>query len=289
MAESAGFKGKVVVVTGAASGIGREIALAFANRGARLALADVNGEGLEAVCAESRSLGCAVFAQLVDVSRADEVRDFCDNVYREMGRVDVLCNNAGVAVSGYLEDIPLGDWEWIVGVNLWGVIHGCHFFYPRMIEQGGGGHIVNIASGGGLFPLPGSIPYSTTKHAVVGLSETLRAEAALHGIGVTAICPGFVLSGLFSGSRQNTPRADMSEEEAIRRTEELLEKLGRTPVKVAKAVVSAVEKNKGLVRIFTEAYIADYLHRSSRKAFDLLLFKAVKLGRKDMQGASGTE
>jgi len=279
--------GKVVVVTGAASGIGREIALAFARRGARLALSDISEEGLSKVRAETEALGSQVYTQVVDVSIAEEVGGFCDNIYAELGRVDVLCNNAGVAVGGDLEDIPLEDWDWIIGVNLWGVIHGCHYFYPRMIAQGGGGHIVNVASAGGLIPLPGSIPYSTTKYGVVGFSETLRAEAAPHGIGVTAMCPGFVLSGIFGSARQCTQRQGMTEEEAIKETEERLRKRGRTPDRVAAAVVDAVEKNKGLVRIFPEAYIPDYLHRINRRIFDFLLVVAVKLGQKGMQNPQG--
>jgi len=281
------FTGKVVVVTGAASGIGREIALAFARRGARLALSDISEEGLNGVRSETEALGSQVYTQVVDVSIAEDVGGFCDNIYAELGRVDVLCNNAGVAVGGDLEDIALEDWEWIVGVNLWGVIHGCHYFYPRMIAQGGEGHIVNIASAGGLIPLPGSIPYSTTKYGVVGFSETLRAEAASHDIGVTAMCPGFVLSGIFSSARQCTQRQGMTEEEAIKETEERLRKRGRTPDRVAAAVVDAVEKNKGLVRLYTEAYIPDYLHRINRRIFDYLLLIAVKLGQKGMQNPQG--
>ena len=130
--------------------------------------------------------------RVVDVSVAADVESLCDNVYREMGRADVLCNNAGIGIAGRFEDVSLGDWEWALGVNLRGVLHGCHFFYPRMIAQGGGGHIVNTASGAGLAPLPLMTAYCCSKYAVVGFSETLRAEAAPHGIGVSAICPGVV-------------------------------------------------------------------------------------------------
>jgi NAD(P)-dependent dehydrogenase (short-subunit alcohol dehydrogenase family) len=281
-----GFSDKVVVVTGAASGIGREIALAFARRGARLALADVDREGLLAFREELAEGGTEAFAQVLDVSVAADVERFCGNIYRNMGRTDILCNNAGVSVGGFFEDLLLEDWDWVLGVNLLGVVHGCHYFYPRMIEQGGGGHIVNIASAAGLFPLPQNIPYSCTKFAVVGLSETLRAEAALHGIGVSAICPGFVSTGIFNAARQRTLRTDISNEEAVRKMEERLLKGGRTPDKVAAAVIDAVERNKGLVRVFTETYVFDYLYRLSRGIFDALLCRLVKVGSSGMQKAS---
>ena len=124
--------------TGAASGIGREIALAFARRGAHLAINDVDGEGLQRIQQELEGRGCLVLAEMVDVSRAGEVERFCINVYDRFGRVDILVNNAGVAIGGPMQYIPLEGWQRIVGVNLWGVIHGCHYFYPRMIAQGAG-------------------------------------------------------------------------------------------------------------------------------------------------------
>jgi NAD(P)-dependent dehydrogenase (short-subunit alcohol dehydrogenase family) len=280
------FRDKVVVVTGAASGIGREIALAFAGRGARLALADISEEGLRKVRDELEDLGNQVYAQEVDVSIAVDVGDFCDNVYREMGRVDILCNNAGVALGGELQDISLEDWEWIVGVNLWGVIHGCHYFYPRMIAQGGGGQIVNVASGLGLVPAPGSIPYVTTKHGVVGLSETLRAEAALHGIGVTAVCPGFILTGIYRDARQCTPPASGTREESVADTERRLGKRKHTAASVAEATVRAVEKNKGVALVCPETYASDILHRLSRRIYDLLMARAVAMGKRGSRNAT---
>jgi len=271
------FKGKAVVVTGAASGIGREIALAFARRGARLVIADIDEARLLGVKDELESLGAEVYAKVVDVSRAEEVGDFCHSVYQGMGRVDVLCNNAGVGIGGKFEDASLEDWEWIVGVNLWGVIYGCHYFYPRMIEQGGGGHIVNTASGAGLAPLPLMVPYCCTKYGVVGYTETLRAEAALHGIGVSAICPGIVATNitkvakLTSGTKHSTP-------------EELQAKIDRfyvwrnyTPDRVAVAAVKAVEQNKGVVPVCPETYVGDWAHRVSRKLNDFNLKRSVKI------------
>jgi len=271
------FKGKAVVVTGAASGIGREIALAFARRGARLAVADIDAVRLQGVGEELEGMGAEVHVHVVDVSVAEQVRNLCDEVYREMGRVDVLCNNAGIGIGGRFEDVTLEDWEWIVGVNLWGVIHGCHYFYPRMIAQGGGGHIVNTASGAGLAPLPLMTAYCCTKYAVVGLSETLRAEAALHGIGVSAICPGIVdtpitrATKLCSGTDRSTPQ------ELQERIVRIYARRGYTPDRVAAAVVRAVERNRGVVPVCPETYAGDWLHRASRKLSDINLARSVKM------------
>ncbi len=271
------FKGKAVVVTGAASGIGREIALAFARRGARLAVADIDATRLQGTGEELEGMGAEVHVHVVDVADAEKVESFCDAVYREMGRVDVLCNNAGIGMGGRFEDITLEDWEWIVGVNLWGVIHGCHYFYPRMIAQGGGGHIVNTASGAGLAPLPLMTAYCCTKYAVVGLSETLRAEAALHGIGVSAICPGIVdtpitrTAKLCSGTDRSTPQE--LQDKIVR----IYARRGYTPDRVAAAVVRAVEKNRGVVPVCPETYAGDWLHRASRKLSDINLARSVKM------------
>lgn len=276
------FTAKAVVVTGAASGIGREIALAFARRGARLAVGDINEAGLQEVRQELEGLGAEPHVSTVDVSDAERVAEWCDEVYTVMERVDVLCNNAGIGMGGRFEDVTMEDWKWIIGVNLWGVVHGCHFFYPRMIAQGGGGHIVNTASGAGLAPLPLMTAYCCTKYAVVGLSETLRAEAALHGIGVSAICPGIVdtpitrSAKLCSGTDRSTPQ------ELQERIVRIYGRRGYTPDRVAAAVVEAVEGNKGVVRVCPETYLGDWLHRASRRINDALLARSVKLFLKMM-------
>jgi NAD(P)-dependent dehydrogenase (short-subunit alcohol dehydrogenase family) len=185
----------VVVVTGAGSGIGRAIARSYAKRGADLVLADINEESLLDAKREFESPGIRVYAQVTDVTMADDIASLCENSYRIMGRCDVLVNNAGVAMFGLVEQTSLSDWKWLLDVNLWGVIYGCHYFYPRMIEQGGGGHIVNVSSAAGLGPIPAQVAYCASKYAVVGLSETLRGEGALNGIGVSVICPSLSYRG----------------------------------------------------------------------------------------------
>jgi NAD(P)-dependent dehydrogenase (short-subunit alcohol dehydrogenase family) len=277
------FNQKTVVVTGAASGIGREIALAFAHRGCRIAAADVNEEGLRQLAFELQAAGCDVYTETVDVSRSEQVGGFCDNVYREMGRVDVLCNNAGVGCGGYLEDLTLDDWEWVIGINLMGVIYGCHFFYPRMIKQGGGGHIVNIASAAGLIPASGSAPYSTSKFGVVGLSETLRAEASFHNVGVSVICPSFVLTGIYSSGIHRSLAEGETMESGAEAAERILKRRRCTAATVAEAAVRAVEKNKNVVRVCPEAYVVDVLHRASRDLFYKMAKRVARGGRKAQQ------
>jgi NAD(P)-dependent dehydrogenase (short-subunit alcohol dehydrogenase family) len=263
------YQGKAVVVTGAASGIGRELARAFSQRGADLALADINEEGILAVKEELESRGSKVYAQVVDVSQAHQVEDFCAKIYREMGRVDVLCNNAGRGMVGRPEDITLEDWEWMMETNLWGVIYGCHFFYPRMIEQGGGGHIINTASSAGLVPAPlVATPYVCTKYGVVGFSETLRAEAALHGIGVSVICPGLVDTDIFRTTRMKTGARNLPPEELRKWMMRIFKRRNYPPSRVAEAAVKAVKRNRGVVPVCPEAYVMDIVHRLSRRVFD---------------------
>jgi len=271
------FQGKVVVVTGAASGIGREIALAFARRGARTAVADINAGALERVRLELTAMGGTAYAQVVDVSVAADVESLCDNVYREMGRADVLCNNAGIGIAGRFEDVSLGDWEWALGVNLRGVLHGCHFFYPRMIAQGGGGHIVNTASGAGLAPLPLMTAYCCSKYAVVGFSETLRAEAAPHGIGVSAICPGVVDTPITRSAKLCSRTERSTPGELQKRIARIYARRNYTPDRVAAAVVRAVEENRGVVPVCPETYAGDWLHRASRRLNDANLARSVRL------------
>ncbi|HEY7133669.1 MAG TPA: SDR family NAD(P)-dependent oxidoreductase [Acidimicrobiia bacterium] len=182
---------RVAVVTGAAGGIGRGIALACAAAGMRLVLADLDAKGLDAVAEEVSGLGAPVLPVPTDVSDARSVDALADATLAEYGAVHVVCNNAGVSTVGVQWETPLADWEWVVGVNLWGVVNGIRSFVPHLIEQDEA-HIVSTSSMGGL--MTGALlgPYTATKHAVVGLSKGLRAELAFKAphVGVSVICPG---------------------------------------------------------------------------------------------------
>jgi len=233
------LENKVVVLTGAASGIGRATALAFAKQGARLHLVDIDGPGLEPVLAE---VGSTATAHVVDCSQSDAMLRLAADVYDEDGRTDVLINNAGVCCGGPVEKISLEDWRWITAVNYWGVVNGVHAFVPRMIEQGGG-HIVNTASMAGLVGLPYVAPYCATKFAVVGLSEALSVELAFHDIHVTVICPGAVRTGVMQNARLALPG------EWRDRLISGLDKRAADPDKIARKILNAVKRRRSFVII----------------------------------------
>jgi len=162
--------GKTVLVTGAASGIGKETTLAFARRGANLAICDLNEAGLGETAQQIRSLGREVIAQRVDVASRASMQEFAATVHARVPAVDILMNNAGVGLGAGFLDTSLDDWEWIVGINLKGVIHGCHCFIPPMVARGRGGHVINVASAAAFIATEALSAYSTTKYAVFGLS-----------------------------------------------------------------------------------------------------------------------
>ena len=200
------FEGRVAVVTGAASGIGRALALRFAGLGMHVMVSDVEGEALECVRGELEASGASVRAVRTDVSQADSLSELARQTLDAFGAVHVVCNNAGVFAGGPSWSQPLSDYEWVFGVNVWGVIHGIRTFVPILLQQGQGGHVVNTASMAGLVNAPLSGAYTLSKHAVVALSETLFLE--LQGrqprIGVSVLCPELIKTGI-GRSQRNRP------------------------------------------------------------------------------------
>lgn len=180
------YRDKVAIVTGAASGIGRQLATQLVQRGARVWLTDINAPLLEQT---AQRLGAR--SRVLDVTDAEAVQEVVDGVIADEGRVDYMFNNAGIVVIGHYEQMSLADFNRLIDVNLRGVIHGVQAVYTHMIGRRSG-HIVNTSSISGLIPAPGFTAYSATKHAVIGLSRGLRVEAAAHGVKVSAICPGFI-------------------------------------------------------------------------------------------------
>lgn len=194
--------GKVAFVTGAASGIGRGISRALAGAGMKVMLADIERPVLEAAAAELAKTGATVSSVVCDVADRASVFAAAQATLATFGKVHVLCNNAGVATGGLIEDCEQSDWDWIIGVNYLGVVYGCQAFVPHIKRQGEGGHIVNTASlAGVLGGMAGWTPYNSTKFAVVGLSEALRQEGKTAGFGVSVLCPGGVATNIFTAPR----------------------------------------------------------------------------------------
>jgi NAD(P)-dependent dehydrogenase (short-subunit alcohol dehydrogenase family) len=194
------LRGRVAVVTGGGSGIGRGLCRGFAAEGMTVAVADVDLASAEETAAGLRERGARAIAVHTDVSDGKSVEELARRVVAELGGVHVVCNNAGVCIGGRPLENTEADWRWLVGVNLMGVVHGCHVFAPRLVAQGEG-HIVNTASVGGFLAGPDLDVYCTTKFAVVGFSEALRMELAPKGVGVSILCPGQVLTRLPESER----------------------------------------------------------------------------------------
>ncbi len=200
--------GRTAVITGAASGLGRAMAERMASEGMRLVLADVEPGPLDDVAAALARDGVEVVSQRTDVARAEDVDRLADLAFDRFGAVHVLSNNAGVVKNARSWHLTLEDWEWVLGVDLWGVIHAVRAFVPRMLEQPEGGHIVNTASMSGLLPIPNLAAYGVAKTAVVALSEVLQLDLDAEGasIGVSVLCPGFIATRI-TESERNRPAA----------------------------------------------------------------------------------
>lgn len=200
------LRDRVAVVTGAGSGIGRALAEQFVAEGMQVVLADVQRDALHDVEATLRDRGGRVLAVLTDVARAEQVEALAQRTVETFGAVHVVCNNAGVGVGGLAWERSVEEWEWVLGVNLWGVIHGIRAFVPRLLAQGGEGHVVNTASMAGLLTGPGMAPYYVSKHGVVALSEALQHELTIIGsrIKVSVLCPGWVNTRI-AESERNRP------------------------------------------------------------------------------------
>jgi NADP-dependent 3-hydroxy acid dehydrogenase YdfG len=247
------LRDRVIVVTGAGSGIGRATALAFAREGARIAACDIDQPRLDALRSELGDR--AVLVEKIDVSNRHEMRTFADKVHAVAPAADVIVNNAGVAVSGTFLETSLDDWDWLLGINLKGVVHGCHYFVPKMVERGAGGHVINIASIFGIFAPPGVSAYVASKFGVRGFSLSLREELAPHKIGVTAICPGMINTAIVADAR--------TKDSMTGRRSKVIEtfKKGLSPDRVADAILAAVRSNPPVRTVGTDAHIVAALTR----------------------------
>jgi NAD(P)-dependent dehydrogenase (short-subunit alcohol dehydrogenase family) len=249
------MKDAVVVITGAGSGIGQALAVEFAGLGARLALADVNDTGLQRTI---ELLGAAhAKGYHVDVADASAVEGFARQVERDFRSVSVLVNNAGVALHGSFADITLDEFDWLMRINFWGVIHGCKFFLP-LLRAAQSARIVNISSVFGLIGPPGQTAYSSSKFAVRGFSESLREELRSSGISVTCVHPAGIATNIAMRARagQNTRAEDQA------RDLKVFARAARvTPQEAAQTIVQGILKNKDRVLIGRDAYRMDWMAR----------------------------
>jgi NAD(P)-dependent dehydrogenase (short-subunit alcohol dehydrogenase family) len=244
------FRGKVAVVTGGANGIGRALVDRFAADGMKVVVADVEPGALDATARELGARGADVLAVRTDVSKPEDVEALARETLARFGKVHVLCNNAGVSVGGPMWEHTLADWQWVLGVNLWGVIHGIRTFVPIMLRQGEPAHVVNTASLAGLSSNPFLGVYNVTKHGVVTLSETLAQELAMLGapVNVSVLCPGFVRTGI-ADSHRNRPAdfadgADRLRPEAFEQTIRAAIAGGLPPSEVADLVAAAIREER---------------------------------------------
>lgn len=242
------LSGRVAVVTGAASGIGRALAERFAAEGMRLALADVEAAPLAGVARALEAAGAEVLALETDVADAEAVEALARRTLERFGAVHLVCNNAGVGTGGPLWEVSLEDWRWVVGVNLWGVVHGIRAFVPHLVAQDEG-HVVNTASLAGLVTPPGMGVYNATKHAVVALSETLRGDLRLAGarVGVSVLCPGFVRTRIFEAERNRPAGAPARSAAETAERDRLLTQVlasAMAPEEVASRVLEAVREER---------------------------------------------
>ncbi|MDY6796241.1 MAG: SDR family NAD(P)-dependent oxidoreductase [Actinomycetota bacterium] len=263
------LRGKTVLITGAASGIGRELALASAREGAIVLLVDVDAGGLKELERLLRAAGTENRSYLADISDREVVRGLAGKVYGEFEGLDILINNAGVFVWADFADTTLEDWEWLMRVNLWGPILTIKAFLPKMIDRGRG-HIVNLASLGGLVTMPTLSGYSTTKFGLVGLTETLQHELEPHNIAVTLVCPGNI----------RTPIVDhivvrgYDREKLIRVSYGIIPRLA--PDRAANRILKGIKKDKAMVTLTPSAHIMWYIKRISPGLYRVMLGRPIR-------------
>jgi NAD(P)-dependent dehydrogenase (short-subunit alcohol dehydrogenase family) len=270
------LRGRVAVVTGAGKGIGRATALELAAAGAHLAGCDTDEAALETTLADCRAYGAATLGARVDVGDAAQVQAFAERVERELGPTFCLVNNAGVGLAGHFFETELSDWDWLLRVNLLGTVHGTRSFAPFMRGRRAG-RIVNVASASGYCNLPSLAAYGTTKYAVVGLSEALRAELLPFGVKVSVVCPGLVATSILETARIRGA-VDAEAERASLQT--LYRRRGHAPEIVAKAIVGAAESGKALVPVTSEAWLLYVMKRVAPWALPWLLRAAERLDQK---------
>ncbi len=251
------LQGKTAAITGAGSGIGRALAVSLAGEGCNLALADVNAEGLRETAGLING-GGKVSTHTVDVSMRDQVFKFAEEAARHHGGVDIIINNAGVVLGDFLDTVPIEDFEWLMGINFWGVVHGTMAFLP-LLKQRPEGHIVNLSSINGILSNPNNGPYCAAKFAVKGYTETLAQELNGTNIGVSCVHPGGIKTSIARNARINRTMFSVTKDQATRLYEDEL--FRTTPDEAARIIIDGIKKNRRRILVGMDAKAIDLLVR----------------------------
>lgn len=272
------LSGKKVFITGAASGIGRSTAMAMGKLGCRLFLTDIDGNGLKkTVDVISGSGGKVCEVRAFDVSDYQAMMSFAKDVHDGYGPIDILVNVAGVALFSQIEDMQHSDWKKVINVNLWGVIHGLESFVPEMIRSGNGGHIVSVSSTAGIIGLPWHTVYAGAKHAVVGMSESLRYDLRKHNIAVSVVCPGLVNTGMVQSVEIHaTP-------EASNKLRASAPRIAITPDKVADLIIKAIRNRKFMVITSFDIWLFYFVKRCCFPIYHLVMMAITRFMDKSLK------
>lgn len=267
------FFNKVAAITGAGSGMGRTLALQLAQEGCHLSLSDVNEEGLKETADLLASSGVNVFTDIVDVADKDAVFAWADKTAADHGKVNLIFNNAGVALGNTIEDGNLDDFEWVININFWGVVYGTKAFLPH-IRAAGEGHIINTSSLFGIIGVPTQGAYNSSKFAVRGYTESLRQELDLSGgaISATSVHPGGINTNIAKSARLTDP--DLATPSNLSFMQKSLET--NTPEYAARVILNAVRKNKRRVLVGWDAKVVDFITRCFPSMYQLLVSRLVK-------------
>ncbi|MFZ5604881.1 MAG: SDR family NAD(P)-dependent oxidoreductase [Pseudomonadota bacterium] len=277
------FNSKVAAITGAASGIGRSLALALAREKCDLALSDVNETGLQETAEKARALGVKVTTAKVNVADRAAMHAWADQVVKDHGKVNLIFNNAGVALGNTVEDASYEDYEWIMGINLWGVIHGTKAFLPYL-KQTGDGHVINVSSIFGLFSQPTQSGYNMTKFAVRGFTESLRQELDLDNCGVSATCvhPGGIKTNIAKNARMDDSVLKLTggKGSTEKMTQQFEQMFVTTPDKAADVILKAVRRDARRVLIGNDAKATDVMQRLLPQVYQKLVTTSFKLANR---------
>ena len=276
------IRGKVAVITGAASGIGRATAVALAREGAKVAAADVDRKGLAETARLIEEIGGTVSTYLLDVSSREAVYDFAQEIEAQFGGADIVINNAGVAQVASIAELGYDDFEWVMNIDFWGMVYGTKAFLPQLTKKGAG-HIVNVSSIFGLFAVPTQAAYNSAKFAIRGFTEALRHEMKGSGIKVACVHPGGIKTNILRNARFLQSVQTTEREQAVSGFDRLAR---TTPDQAARTIINGIKKDKPRILIGMDARILDWIQRLMPASYGKLLFRGDPTGGNILGNAS---